>query len=267
MFDYSSHIIELSSCGFRSISGKGKVQPREHFAQLKRGKIKCFSYSSRRRLKEFLYNNISHGTCYGITCTVPFMQFDEDMWLLLLKRFFMRVTRLNQPLVYRVELQTNGMPHLHCVSYFQKISDCFNVQEAWWESLFSIEYEDEEYGKISLIQRDGALLYSCMLSAPTSNFTQWYRYLCSHATKQKQAQLGYKGKHWGICNRKMFFENQVKTQYKIDDYQFFIFLRWIRKLCKCKTGRFKKGTTVQFCNPETIKRMLDYIVESTKLPF
>lgn len=236
-------------------------------ANSKRGKIKSWSADSRKRLREFLLYNISAGTCYGITCTVPKMEFNQDIWLLLLKRFFMRVTRLNLPLVYRVELQTNGMPHLHCVSYFQDVQDCFAIQVAWWESLESIDYEDEKYGEISLIQRDGALLYSCMLSAPSSDFSRWYRYLCSHATKKKQAQLGYQGRHWGVCNRKKFYQNTAMQSYNFDDYQYIRFLRLIRRLQKCKTNRYHVGHSVAFANPETIRRICDYVVDVTRLPF
>lgn len=267
MVDYDIKTIHLYTTGFKSVSPIGRAVASKNISSYKRGQIKGFSYASKRRLKSFLLNNISFGSCYGITCTVPFMEFNQDIWLLLLKRFFMRVTRLNLPLVYRVELQANGMPHLHCVSYFNSVDDCFNIQLSWWESLSSIQYESDEYGTISLLQRDGALLYSCLLSAPSGNFSQWYRYLASHASKSKQAQLGYKGKHWGICNRKLFFESQCLSTYQLDSHQFYIFLRWLRKLCKCKTGRFLRGSTVQFCDNKTISRMIDYILENTALPF
>lgn len=266
MVDYSLHELTLYNTGFQAYTPKGKAKASKHEIS-KRGTIKSFSYASRRRLKDFLVKNISVGCCYGITCTVPFFDYNEEVWLLLLKRFFMRVTRLDLPLVYRVELQQNGMPHLHCVSYYKKLDDSWAVQLAWWESLASITYDDSNYGLISLINRDGALLYSCTLSAPSSDFSRWYRYLCSHATKQKISQLGYKGRHWGICNRKLFFEDTVKSSYVLDDYQYYIFLRWIRKLCKCKTKRFLRGKTTQFCNPQTIERMVKYILETTKLPF
>lgn len=255
--------VKIFSNGISTFTNLGTSRIKNpNLSTQKRGKIQEFSYASRRRLRRFLIENIGDGNCYGITCTIPSCEFSAERWRRLLKRFFMRVSRLGFGLVYRVELQQNGMPHLHCVSYYKTIEDCWNVQVQWWESLEEEIYEDEDFGTINLLQRQGSLIHSCILSSPRSDFYRWFRYLCSHACKVKQVQLGYQGKQWGIVNRNCFKPCDF-IDYDLSDKEFYTLLRWIRKLTKCRTKRFLYGRSDLFVNPQTIKQMIKYIISET----
>ena len=66
----AQHKINIYKSGFDTVSVCVKSN-----SLAKRGKIKTWSADSRNGFREFLLYNISAGTCYGITCTVPKMEF------------------------------------------------------------------------------------------------------------------------------------------------------------------------------------------------
>lgn len=224
----------------------------------KRGNVTTFSRSSCRRLRKFLLNYIGDGLAYGLTCTIPFTDLSDKDFRDLVARFRKNVTRMGHGLIYRIELQQNKMPHLHCVGYATSNDVIFDCQFAWWQALSTIMYNDEKYGEIPLICRDGVLLYSCNISRPSSNFHRWFAYLSCHASKHKYSQLGFQGRQWGVIN-KQYFKLCKSDDIALDDSEYFRLLRWIRRLTRCKSKRGLYGVTDWFVNPGTIKRMVDYI--------
>ena len=94
----------------------------------KRGKIKGWSYASRRRLRQLLISADLAGPSYlfGATLTCPWAEDDwttvGDEWRLAMQAFNMAFTRTfgEGSMVYRTELQQRGAPHLHAVVYLPK---------------------------------------------------------------------------------------------------------------------------------------------------
>lgn len=85
----------------------------------KRGKISQWSPASRRRLREYLfYHDKPVGwRSYGVTLTVPGPDREDVLqgWKELSRCFLECIKNNGMGAVWRVELQTRGMPHLHLI--------------------------------------------------------------------------------------------------------------------------------------------------------
>lgn len=166
-----------------------------------RGCIDGFSYGSRLRLRLALIRySLPFGTRVGVTLTLPWKVND---WSLVMSDFKevlhrFRVYWLRRfpdcASVYRVELQKRGAPHLHLVSWHKlplpaDLTDCYF--RLWFDSL----RHDLRGGSFSDFARRGVVVDL------VPNVIGAIRYLCDHSSKRKQAQLGYKGKQWGILGK------------------------------------------------------------------
>lgn len=204
-----------------------------------RGNIKGFSASSRRRLKTALisYDAPQGWHRYGICFTVP-GQVDNwmDDWLATVERFRTALTRgmWNHAGIYRVELQTRGMPHIHAIMWTDAPTwefGAIEISSMWQKSL-----------KGWVI--DGKSCFDRFLHGITVKWDEVtrddsIRYLFDHTTKSKQAQLGYTGKQWGFWCRKHLAQTWEGVPLK--ENQIIVLTRVVRRWSKTFYKRKNKG--------------------------
>ena len=103
-----------------------------------------------------------------------------------------------------------------------------------------------------------------------------FRYISDHASKSKQAQLGYQGKQWGYI-KKSLLSSRVKISYQFRYQSDIYFLqRHISKACRffvrcpCVFGRKlsnkTNGVSIQFVKGSTVRRIIRYIESSRSSP-
>lgn len=182
-----------------------------------RGEIVGFSVASRARMREAMLTlYMDDAYLIGITFTVPWkgtnfaplMDEFRECW----HRFTVSFRRRypNSALIYRVELQERGAPHIHALLWLSKedasgargapvvphAPDVFlflvgcHLKNDWLNSVV-----DLHRGSYRAFERFGVKI------EPIKDAGAMFRYLADHASKHKQAQLGYKGKQWGIVGR------------------------------------------------------------------
>jgi hypothetical protein len=113
-------------------------------------------------------------------------------------------------------------------------------------------------------------------------YGNWLRYIHDHTTKSKQEQIaaGF-GKHWGYINKAAFVHHSGDS-IELDDKQYYIICRWFQRLCtpvltdKTKSNKWlfnrkkgknwrrrgKAGNSHFFSNPETMRKMINYVLEN-----
>jgi len=187
--------IELREFGIKATfekKGRGK-----HLDGVKRGKIRGWSANSARRLRDTLNEKwVPDSQVVGLTLTLPWKnEFDglADEFRKSVHRFSIAFRRAypNSAAVYRIELQTRGMPHLHAICFFGS-GDRFLSDELlvmWWKQGF----RDLRDGSMMGYLRRGVKCDSLNLNAK-----RLVMYLCDHTSKRKQAQLGWVGRQWGV---------------------------------------------------------------------
>ena len=185
-----------------------------------RGRISGWSAASRRRLRKWLLENEAvTGVVYGVTLTVPGDIITPPEWRRLLNLFSQRLIRAKVGCVWRLELQTRGQPHLHCLMA-EGITGRSSVDfYAWikclWLSLVDTlpacdgRIYDPNRGVVDVQHCPRSLLlgaYERAVKVDTDNGDVWYRYICDHTSKAKQAQIhDWQGfRHWGIIYKAAF---------------------------------------------------------------
>jgi hypothetical protein len=108
----------------------------------------------------------------------------------------------------------------------------------------------------------------------------WCRYLCDHSTRTAQEAVG-KGRQWGVVGRKGFREVLPDYVAKMSDCQYARFRRGFERLATAsrlcpgvvfgshlgrRVKRGRRGRAVSFCRPQTIKRLVEWAIE-TDTPF
>lgn len=207
-----------------------------------RGKIISFSASARRRLREFLLTkHVADRLRVGFTLTLPFRadwaaEKEMDFFRSSINRFCVAFRRRwpSDGFVYRVELQHRGAPHLHAVLY-TSVEDLALLQFAlfslWWSAIKG----RVPFGRVADFRVFGVVV------SPLPSVGGAIRYVADHASKRKQAQLGYRGKQWGVVCRKNFVDCSFSALWLFDD-DFVRFSRLavrvqrFRLLCPCVFG-------------------------------
>lgn len=251
----------------------------------KRGEITSFTAAARRRLRHALLTlSVPDSIRLGITLTVPWIVDDfgslMDEWRDCVNRFCVSFRRAypHSGLIYRVELQRRGAPHLHALMYIsfsdiaampgdadlsapsvvaamlQKINiDCLVM---WVRAVPNMHH-----GNMGHFARRGVRVESLV-----SDIVM-YRYICDHTSKAKQAQLGYKGKQWGIVGRANFRPSPVSVlpPFQDDGHQV-RFMRLLRRVMRyrVKAPNSPFGTVLLgsrrsvgdfYLSPVTVNRM------------
>lgn len=165
----------------------------------KRGSISGFSAASVRRLRDyllFLRLKTVERTRLGFTLTVPWRDLSGSVledYKSSFNRFGVLFRRIlpNSAFVYRHELQRRRAPHLHGVLFLSAYDTAYDsglVLELWRRALRPV---DRPQSLASFVR------YGVKGSDISDGFAA-FRYLCDHASKHKQDQLGFKGRQWGV---------------------------------------------------------------------
>lgn len=184
-----------------------------------RGEIAAFSASSRRRMRETMLRYwIPNSDTLGLTLTVPWkgtnfaplMDEYRDCWHRFRVAFVRRFP--HSALIYRIELQQRGAPHTHAILYLaqedaQALPPVSRLSrhggESLAASLVGLELFEMWARAVPNLHRGSyrAFMRHGVLVEPILSAGAMFRYLADHASKHKQAQLGYKGKQWGVIGK------------------------------------------------------------------
>lgn len=216
-----------------------------------------FSRDSRRRLRAFVVSHdIPDSSIYGLTFTLP----KSDLLTLqdssfvgppspfvclgnggrpsdfaeTLHRFgiYFRRAFPRSGLVYRVELQTRGFPHIHCIAYIahEDFDGRVDFPESRnYKAMVRLMNRDFRYQCIDLWLR--AVEQTCFAGTPADlqawrkslakhngfdcqpcyNHQGLLRYILDDTSKHKREQLGYVGQSWAVVARRNFVECPVVT--------------------------------------------------------
>lgn len=239
----------------------------------KRGEITEFSRHSRKRLQNALLTLFppKGWVRFGLCVTVP-AQCEEwqEEWLRAVKRFWVNLERnemLNFAGIYRVELQTRGMPHMHLVMFAS--TDKVRLAAALASAAWCKALEAWEIDGKSIVNnwREGITTRWDEITHANS-----FRYLYDHQSKKKQAQLGYKGKQWGIFGRKWLsneFDRVPLTEYQ-EERLYTLLRRWSKTFYNADN----KGRLTRICRgscsyavpltEEVRERILTFIAKTTE---
>jgi len=120
-------LLDADWTDFKEVGKRGSRAPK---IGGKRGKCKGWTPASRRRLREVLLNYRPEPGYRQVdmTFTIPGPVPTKEEWRALFDRFRMSVDRMGACMVWRLELQQRGSPHLHCLvgvpgSYQVKFGD------------------------------------------------------------------------------------------------------------------------------------------------
>ncbi len=179
-----------------------------------RGEIGIFSSAARRRMREaMLTRYIEEAHLVGATFTVPWkgtnfeplMDEFRECW----HRFGVAFRRAfpHSAMIYRVELQERGAPHIHALAWMAN-EDTAGVggapvvplTPAVSLAVSTVELKDMWLHSVPNLHRGSYRAFKRygVKVEPIPDAGAMFRYLADHASKHKQAQLGYKGKQWGI---------------------------------------------------------------------
>lgn len=224
-----------------------------------RGEITGFSVKARKRLRRCMLSElVPDAQKFGVTYTLPwkgrdftpFMDEFRECW----HRFGVLFRRSfpNSAMIFRVELQQSGKPHVHALTYIKYpdgiptlggapvvapqggdvVRDLIylSLQRLWEKSV-----PDLHHGSIMGFWKHGVKV------EPLKNEGAMMRYICDHTSKHKQAQLGYKGKQWGKIGDK----NLVKApSVSLPDFENFrhevLFLRMLKKAMRYRVTDYRR---------------------------
>lgn len=241
----------------------------------KRGSIKSFSRHSRLRLRESLSNSsLPDSQIFGITLTLPWKD-SSDTLLEDYRASFNRFTssfRFNLPFsacIFRHELQRRRMPHCHLVCWLsssdalrldiQNSDDLKSFVFNWWRKAL----QDMRGGSFRSFLNHGVDVSSL------DDKLAMFRYISDHASKSKQAQLGYMGKQWGFINRKLLHLLPSDTVRFVHRSDFVFFQRSVSRLTRfrlaapcvfgSKLSHNRSGISINFVSSNTVNKLLDFI--------
>lgn len=247
----------------------------------KRSFISTFSAKSRARLRSVLLSKDGPPDWYmsALTLTVPG---DEIMPVQEFQRLFshwsISALRLGVLIIWRVELQQRGMPHVHAVCWAECPEISAEAGRLWFQLLSGYETrQSDEKGGGVILRSDvrGAWEHAVKVDHGGMSYDPhkmggwsftgigqgWWRYLCDHTSKKKQAQLGWTGRHWGIIGRRLLRENAY-VHHDLSERQYTLFSRYLRRLTRSWKWRGSKGTSTWFTSPETASRLLEWAVKT-----
>lgn len=229
------------------------------------GKVSSASF---RRLRKWCIQHDIIGDCWGITLTVPGLDIlPLEQFKSIHHKLCVWANDNRVPLVWRVELQKRGQPHLHCV-VFSGVTTVLKLFLQWFNLLDSLapvyNLELIKSGQSDIVSISRAFLFGSEhaidLQELRGDYRAW-RYLVSHMSKGKVDQLGFAGRNWGVCNRNLFYDQHASV-FDLDDIAFYRVRRWVRRLTRSKAFR---GNVFMLGNPEIVRRMI--CLASSDIPF
>lgn len=232
----------------------------------KRGKLTGkYSSASFRRLREYVITHSASGECWGLTFTVPGLDnLTVDEFKILHHAFCSWLNKHKFALVWRVELQRRGMPHLHCV-FFGTMYNWMRICNEWFTLLngrkvWSVEKVSAVCSELIEMPRswvNGAshAVDVCKLDGGFSAF----RYLVAHMSKAKRDQLGWRGRNWGVVSRSKFHEMEKRSVW-INESQYIKVLRWVRRWTRRKVYA-RRGCAWWVSDSRVLGSMLDFVID------
>jgi hypothetical protein len=257
-----------------------------------RGEIGGWSKASRRRMREFLMTNTlpeTYSLC-ACTYTIPGYNLPLDLTSSIWNKYGIYARRLGVACCWRVEVQKRGQLHWHCIAGIELPAEkAVKELKLLWHrvlrSFGSISYTcfgsvldaidtGEFTGSRNLMDWPGAEKQSAHVDFSQDKNSSWLRYLHDHTTKSKQEQVGSNiGRHWGKINKSAFVPAQPLESIDLPWKVYSKVLRSYRRLCtpyvRCEGALFgrrrgytanrgKIGSAVYFCDPRTMKRLVDH---------
>lgn len=198
--------------------------------------------------------------------------------------------------IWRVELQQRGAPHLHCVAYLHQsdyalqadlpptpnqgrvardyvrcIDLYYDIAYLWCKSVFETAFIGSpiEFEHWFDNQSQGNGLNIQTLPSTSSAL----RYICDHASKRKQAQLGYRGRQWGLCGRRRFVQSSGERVLSEGDARIIKANRVLRKLRRyrirkddapfgskrTRANARAAANAITFCSSDTREKLRRYL--------
>lgn len=241
----------------------------------KRGDIKGFSRNSQSRLRVALSTARfkCKGECrrYGFTLTLPWAA-NADEWREVWNAFSQRMVKqyADVGIVWRIELTTGKAArsgglrrcHVHAVVWLpidldimgkhEPLANCDltddirNIRasahvravarawvDAWWCRCPVQLSEAQMRYATSCGERKGNGILVKWLGGSTDGVIH---YLCDHASKHKEEQLGWQGRQWGIINRRNFSFEYASAD--LSGKEWAIVSRTLRR---CRRGLLRSG--------------------------
>ena len=230
-----------------------------------RGCIDGFSSAARLRLRlALLRYKLDGGSRVGVTLTLPWCVSDWSLCMgdfrEVMHRFRVYWLRRfpSDGAIFRVELQRRGAPHVHLVAW-HKYPFPADLNDRYFRLWFDSLLGDLRGGSFSDFARHGVRVDPC------PNVIASIRYLCDHGSKRKQAQLGYKGKQWGILGKSNLRE-YGGLSFELTDREMVLLSRFLRRLSRfrvrapcvfgSKLSKMRRLNRVVYCSDDTIIRFL-----------
>lgn len=248
----------------------------------RRAAITRFSKASASRLRRLLAQTRGphEWACFGLTLTVPGPIITDIEWRRLWRAYLARARRLEGvAFIWRIEKQERGQPHIHCVCWEACCIKAFRLKELWLENLALLgPYEGPANFKSEIVvtcgqergefrpgwakvtSREiwpGAFEHAVKIdSLAEKDDMCWWRYLAAHASKSKQAQLGWHGRQWGVFNKHLLalaepsvIELPRVTMNKV--------IRYLKRLTRSRRAS-NHGRQTWFIHPDTAKRICEW---------
>lgn len=232
--------ISSRGCVVHRYKSSGRHVP-ENLKKREKGDIKGWSKESRMRMRRFLmdYREREGWQNFAVTLTVPGPVMSAKAYKGLWDAFSRRLSRKPLLMVWRAEVQKRGALHWHCIVSLPQGRTKNDIFEIWWECIESLgAFEDKEKGisGTSRMAVMGSHGHSCCVEEEREGDC-WWRYLCDHASKSKQEQIGQDiGRHWGVVGRKNAVQAVSDQIIRLTDDQVIKLDRFLRRL---RTPRVK----------------------------
>lgn len=250
---------------YRSEKLLDQEQP-DNLKETSRGEIKGFSKQSASRLREFMLTHHKEGAHpFAVTLTTQGI-YEPAEWETIVKRFRSSIARKHPDWAacWRVELQRRKTPHLHCVFWLDQAAPAHVWKVPLTRLWIAATKEDSvDVWKYSVHVKDLA------------DHDAWMIYCTLHDSKSKQAQLGWKGRQWGIWNRKAWDRREPLTSGTMTERERVEFMRRLRaysrrrykgKLVKPLRVRFDSNLPAFVCDSRVVGQLLRGIVPNNPNP-
>jgi hypothetical protein len=272
-----------------TITDRGNIKtPKSEFKTTRKGggrrsAVTTFSRNSAKRLRRLLAQIVctEKWLCFGMTLTVPGPNITPEEWRRVWREYCRRLRLIgNVALIWRIEMQTRGQPHIHCVCWSKE--GPHDPREAWFYALGVLgPYEGPAVtvkGHANLTVNDsgetvqetirvghrafwkGAVEHAVRIDEiGRDGNIGWWRYLAAHTSKSKQSQLGWQGRQWGVINAKhldlaepVLIELTRKAEVKV--------MRCLKKLIRCRFAS-PHGQQTWFIRTSTARRLTAWAMQ------